>query len=472
MAIAALALVCFMLAGPVVHAAGKKTKTATQKGQKAAKKTKSKINGRAKLPTRKIPPVQKEYTLEECVELALAYSPKLSQSRSDVSAAQYGEKEAFTQYLPTMGIDYTWNQVNQPTALQGTHALHSFSPRIQQPVFTGFRLDAEHRLAELGIDLAEVNLELTRLDVILSAKESYFSHLQAMRNRITAGQQVEQLKAQLKNAKDFYEVGIQPINEVLKVQVELANAQQDEVKAINNVLSTRAELARLIGFDVDHDLKVKDILAYSPTNLEYLGAKHQARAFRPELKANEVQLKQADQNIKRAQSEYWPSVSLQLAYSKKSDSADLSRSDLYPDDVWSATTAVSWNFWEWGRTRHKVSGQRAAKTKLEFVRRQLEDQVDLQVKQAYLYLKESEINIKTNKTAVTQAEENYRITQERYREQLTTNTEVLDAQSLLTRARNNYNNALATYNIAWARLMRAIGHGYKPIKTGDKAKGK
>ena len=403
------------------------------------------------------------------MELALAYSPKLSQSRSDVKVAHHGEREAFTQYLPTLALQYSWLQTNRLTPDMYTHSVHSISPTLSQPVFTGFRLDAEHRLAELGVDLAEVNLELTRLDVILNAKESYFLHLQAMRNRVTAKQQVEQLEAQLKNAKDFYDVGIQPINEVLKVQVELANAQQDEVKAINNVLSTRADVARLIGFDVDYDLEVEDILEYQPTDLEYLSAKHQARAFRPELKANEVQLKQADQSIKRAQSEYWPTVSLELAYSKTSDSPDFSQNDYYAEDSWVATTAVKWNVWEWGRTGHKVSSQRASKHKLESLRRQLEDEVDLQVKKAYLYLKESEINIKTNKTAVNQAEENFRITQERYREQLTTNTEVLDAQSLLTRARNNYNNALATYNVAWARLMRAIGQGYNPIhKTAKK----
>ena len=133
--------------------------------------------------------------MEQCVELALAYSPLLSQSRSDLKAAQFGEKEAFTRYLPTLAVDYNWRQVNRLTTGQGTYALHTLTPNLDQPIFTGFRLDAEHRLAELGVDLAEVNLELTTLDVILSAQEAYFSHLQAVRNRVTARQQVEQLEA-------------------------------------------------------------------------------------------------------------------------------------------------------------------------------------------------------------------------------------------------------------------------------------
>ncbi|MCF8124344.1 MAG: TolC family protein, partial [Desulfarculaceae bacterium] len=76
-----------------------------------------------------------------------------------------------------------------------------------------------------------------------------------------------------------------------------------------------------------------------------------------------------------------------------------------------------------------------------------------------LYLKESQANIATATVGVKQAEENYRITFERYREQLTTNTELLDAQVLLARARNSYYDALATFNIAEAGLQRSMGRG-------------
>jgi outer membrane protein len=401
--------------------------------------------------------------LDEAIQMALAYSPRLDQSRADIKRAEYGDKEAFTNYLPTFNAAYTY--VQRDDASPGVpNANFTFTPSINQPVFTGFRLDAQQRLAELGVDLAKVNLMLNRLDVVLDVKEKYFSYLQAQRNLVTAKQQVEQLQAQLKNAKDFYDVGIQPINEVLKVKVELANAEQQEVTARNSVSSSRAALARLVGLSVDYPLQIKDILDYKPSSITYDQAKNQARTFRPELKANQVELDQADQSIKAAKSEYWPSVNLTASYSRNSDSIDMSSSDYFDEDTFQATTSISWNFWEWGRTDYRVGSQRAGRQRLESVRKDLEDEIDLQVKQAYLFLKDSETNINTTETAVVQAEENYRITQERYREQLTTNTEVLDAQFLLTRARNNYNNTLATYNLALARLLRAMGQGLEPGK--------
>jgi len=92
---------------------------------------------------------------------------------------------------------------------------------------------------------------------------------------------------------------------------------------------------------------------------------------------------------------------------------------------------------------------------------ELKDNIRLEVKDAYLLLREAEKNIQVTRTAIAQAEENFRINEERYKQQVATSTDVLDAQTLLTRARSNYFNALSDYNISWAKLERAMGIMYK-----------
>ena len=87
----------------------------------------------------------------------------------------------------------------------------------------------------------------------------------------------------------------------------------------------------------------------------------------------------------------------------------------------------------------------------------LVDSIGLEIKKAILELEEADKNIPTTKKAVEQAEENLRVSQERYKAQVTTSTEVLDAQTLLTEARRNYYGALYGHNLAKARLLRAIG---------------
>ena len=118
---------------------------------------------------------------------------------------------------------------------------------------------------------------------------------------------------------------------------------------------------------------------------------------------------------------------------------------------------MEWTFWEWGKTHYSVKQQESVKNEVMKTKMELEEQIQLQVKDAVLYLQTAEENIPITKKAVEQGEENLRVSQERYKAQVGTSTEVLDAQRYLTRARVNYFNALFDYNLARARLLRAMG---------------
>ncbi|MGD8263343.1 MAG: TolC family protein, partial [Desulfobacterales bacterium] len=93
----------------------------------------------------------------------------------------------------------------------------------------------------------------------------------------------------------------------------------------------------------------------------------------------------------------------------------------------------------------------------KYRKEQILDNIELQVKEAYLRTKESEKNITTVEKAIEQARENLRITEERFKEQVSTATDVLVAQTLLVETMTNYYNALYDYKIAKAVLYRAIG---------------
>jgi outer membrane protein TolC len=81
----------------------------------------------------------------------------------------------------------------------------------------------------------------------------------------------------------------------------------------------------------------------------------------------------------------------------------------------------------------------------------------MEIKYAYLILQEAEKQIAVSQKVIEQAEENFRISEERYKERISTSTEVLEAQTLLTKAKSEYANALGDYNINYARLQRAMG---------------
>jgi outer membrane protein TolC len=121
------------------------------------------------------------------------------------------------------------------------------------------------------------------------------------------------------------------------------------------------------------------------------------------------------------------------------------------------SAVLNWTFWEWGKTYYAGREQESRKRQLVQTKLDVENGIGLEVKQAMLDLEVTEKNVPTTIKAVRQAEENLRVNEERYKAQVTTITEVLDAQTLLTQARVNYYRALYDNNLGKARLERAVG---------------
>ena len=98
-----------------------------------------------------------------------------------------------------------------------------------------------------------------------------------------------------------------------------------------------------------------------------------------------------------------------------------------------------------------------AKGQAKLRKQELLVNIDLEVKQAHLKTQEAQNNILAIEKAIEQAKENLRITEERYKEQVSTTTDVLVAQTLFTETMTNYYNALYDFKIAKAILYRALG---------------
>jgi len=124
---------------------------------------------------------------------------------------------------------------------------------------------------------------------------------------------------------------------------------------------------------------------------------------------------------------------------------------------------MTWEFWNWMKTRDAV---RSSRSDLDIAYNglmQLKDGIELEVKNYFLSLKEAEKQITVAEKSIERAEENYRMSEERYKAQVGTSTEVIDAATLLIAAKRRYYDALYKYNLAWATLERVMGYGRDSI---------
>jgi outer membrane protein TolC len=425
-------------------------------------------------------------TLEKSIEIAVEKSLSVLSADEEIRAREFEQRAAQADFYPKLSTSYTYTRIDSSTVddakattyaynpITGTHVPRQISPispdnyawdiTAAQPLFTGWRLTLARDLASLGVDIAQIQKETTVQDLVLEVKKAYFGILKTEKLRTVAEQSVEQLKAQLEVSKAFFEEGIIAKNDLLQTEVQMAQARQDLIRATNGVALAKSAFNTLLRRGVNEEVRIQDILDYTPVRLSLDEAFEKAKIDRPEVQEVSLAVVSAEKGVQLSKSGYYPSVTLIGNYNRETDDWLLEASSGEDPDVWTITLQGEWTFWEWGKTKHEVAAARARLNKARHLLSEVQDNIQLEVKDAYLSLREAEKNIQVAKTAVVQAEENFRMNEERYKQQVATATDVFVAETLLTQARTNYFNALSDHNIAWARLERAMGVGYE---TGE-----
>ena len=410
---------------------------------------------------------KKVYTLDECVKEALANNWKLKAKKEQINQAEYVKNQARANLLPRLSTSYGYKRfgMNQEVFFSGlsrpfevgSQNNYQWRGTVTQPIFSGFALISQYRLSELGIDQSELEVQTQELDLALNAKAAYFSILTADMAVETALKAAEALESHAEVARNFYKVGMIPINDLLESEVNASNSKHDLTSAKNESRLARSSFNAVLSRPVNAEVEVEKMEVHNPEHGNFQEYVEIAFKNRPEMKLIDVNLLQTDQQIRLSRSKYYPEVVFTWDYIKQGDTPSVSGGDFHQASNWEAVVGMEWTFWEWGKTYYSVKQQESVKNEVMKTKMELEQQIQLQVKDAVLDLQTAEENIPITRKAVEQGEENLRVSQERYKAQVSTSTEVLDAQRYLTRARVNHFNALFDYHLARARLLRAMG---------------
>ena len=394
-----------------------------------------------------------QLNLEDSIQMALENNRNIKSALADVDTAKWNLSNARRQMGPTLswstgafsvgGHDYDAKRIDS----QYSNAL-----QVGVPLYNG-SLRAAIDKADYGINAADVTLENMKQSIRYQATADYYQILQC-RNLINVQQDaVDTLREHLDNVNAHYNVGTVAKSDVLASQVQLANAQQALVTAQNSYDVAVATLNNVIGLDTDTVLDIRDQLGYTHYDLSLDDCTKFALANRADGAACYYAVKQAEAGINMAKAGNYPSVS---AIASKSIAGGKAFDD-EQSESWQAGAQASWNIFDNGVTAANVHAAEATLLKAQEASRQQDDTIKLDVRTAYLNLQAAEKNIETTKTAVAQAEEDYKIANVRYSAGVGTNLDVMDANEKLTEAKTNYYTALYNYNTSKASLDRAMG---------------
>lgn len=408
-----------------------------------------------------------ELDLEETIQRALLTNPSVKiaesqrkEAKADYSAAKSARGISISLNHSTGRGGYadntryfTYDNLGERIP-QYDKSIGNNSITASLPIFTGGELQGQIGQAKANYRSMLSAEEQAYNEMKETATTGYFNMLNATNMKALRQESVDRLQAHLDNVIAQYNVGIVARADVLRSEVELANAKQDYITASNEYDVAEATLNNIIGTPLNTTLKLKDSLQYVPYDNDMAYCLAYSEQHRPELKQAEYGVDAAEAALVVARSGHMPKVYASASNSWASES--------WPGDdneEWQVGVTASMNIFDSGVTWSKIHAAQEALVQAKESQRQIKDNVELEVRTDYLSMREAEKRITTAQVAVASAEEDYHIAVVRYQAGVGTNIDVMDAQEALTQAKTNYYQALYNYNTSKAALNTSMGVG-------------
>lgn len=433
-------------------------------------------------------------TLEEAIAEATGEHPNIARARADRRAAEAQRKQARANFGPTLsasaGIQFWNDEITFSTSPGGDQVPQLPPPQtpyeeiiaglftqseptvvrdqvtwdvaltISQPLGPLYSIYHGYRATEFAEEAAEEQVGQVSRDQAREAAVAYFRVLQAQAILETAQQSVEQLAAQVETVSVLVEAGATTPSQRMRIEVALAAAEQEVIQARSRVRLAQSNLAVALGRNAQERVGANAVdadtlpgVAGSPED-----AVEAAVANRPELRQLELGIEAAESGVKAEEGTYIPQLVAVGQYSHTEGQG------LAGTDTAFVGLSLDWTLWQWGARYYAVDEAEAQVVSLEATQEQTRRQIGLQAKMAWYDLESAVEAYGVAERAVAQAEEAYRVESVRYEAGKSTSTDLLDAQSALTEARNNRNNALYQALIQHTELIYATG---RPV-TADR----
>ena len=405
-------------------------------------------------------------TLTDAWALALQQDHSLAAARHQAEAAGFEAQAARAQRWPTVAVGGSYTQLDDSPAFDFAFTGLPLTPpelfeddkyvmgsaSLTIPLFTSGRISSSIAAAEARERGVGAQVTAATADVKLAVADSYVEVLRARKAHGVATSNVQTLEALTRDTTSMFERELVPKNELLAVQVALADARQNELRAANAAAVAAAAYNRRLGTPLDRPVELSEALAVPVELSQDLPALvEQAKSRRTELAAFDAQAEAYGQLARTERSRVLPQVALSGGYQY------LENQFLDDETVGMAGIGVQWALFDGGQSRKRAAALDRNRRATEQQRADASSQIELQVRQAYLGIQESRQRVIVTAQAAEQADENLRIARERYTAGLGTQTQLLQAESLRVQALRNRDDASLDAGLAQLRLARAVG---------------
>lgn len=392
-----------------------------------------------------------DLTIQEAVDMALEQniSLKIKEKGEDTAKANLKSARGTNSFSVSAGASLTDTKTNDVETIRNG----STSLSVSLPLYSGGKNQANIKSAEIGMDVARLQTLREREDLRLKVIKAYYDVLESKRVVEIDQESVDRYKAHLTNMEQLYSAGSKARLDVLRSSVELTNARQTLIKAKNTYEVNVVTLKNLLRMDQSEPLNLTEDFRFTPFFPKMDACVSYAFANRKDLIVDTYKLKQQELAVTVAQAGYLPTLTLNAGVS-----GDHRFTQGHGNDH-SRTIGLraNWNIFDSGVTEAAVD---KAKTNYEIAELQVKkdkEDIDLNVRQQYYNMREAQRRLIATQSAVKEAEEDYYITNEKYRAGQGIMLDILDAQVALSTAQLNYISAEYDYARYKAAVENAVG---------------
>ncbi|MCM1338813.1 MAG: TolC family protein [Muribaculaceae bacterium] len=395
-------------------------------------------------------------TLENCLKLALGNNPQINAAFQDILASDARLKQIWSNYFPSI----SWQ--TGATRLRQLQLSDAFGETLEFNYFLLGQITVQQMLYDFGVTQNQATIrkldyegykktfEAIVNDVIYQTKDAYFNLLYSYEYKRVATDNVEKYQLFYNQAKALYKSGMNPKVDVTIAETNLSNAKLNLIKAENSVNLAMAKLNNVMGLPYLQKYEVSEKLKYQPINLTFTQAIEIAREARPELKHAEIKVEGAHQTVNLTKKSFLPTISVEGQHQRGGRN-------------WTSNYGFNYGAYLTFPTingmliRNEIKEARYYYDKELANARNTQNNIYLEIQNAYLTLEEKRSQLPYAIIQVKQAKENYELSFGRYKVGEGSPTELKDAQNTYEQAQLTYYTALYEYNSAKANLEKSIG---------------
>jgi outer membrane protein TolC len=368
----------------------------------------------------------------------------------------------------SLSAGYTYMNLNDPQEIGlgpvGMEVINPFSLyglqlSIQQPLFTGFQISSSKSAAENSYEAMNFEHQKNINNKALEIYSAFWNFFKAQKQFDLTQEYLTSLKDNLQRTKEFLDNGLVTMNDYLKIKVQVSNAEVSLIDVKNNMDIARAAFNKSLGIPLNEPTEIDaNYSTIEEQVLEYQELLNNALNNRDDLNSLEYNIKAGEDRVTAANSGWWPKLYASgnfFLYNVNAETFSIEDEKL---QAWFVGLSLNWDLWDWGYTSSQSAQAEESVLQGEESLLLLKEQIELETYSAYLNLNSQKEKINVSQLAVESAEENLRLTQQKYDYNLATSNDLIDAEVEVLDAKTKLAFSNADYEIAKAKLQVTVGN--------------